>query len=261
MNIKNLMAIAGVPESYFGEIDLCLKQAEKDYVGVNWKKLKTKLFKAGKISKMVNWETERLCIDFPEYRDDDVAPVTKIKLYGDNGPWECTPEGDRPLKKWWTNQDPNSEEYKEAVKSNYWCEGEHPKSQKSVKAWLRRNGGEYLVYRLGMTIDPTNGLEIWHGSKDNMQVSFHRASGAWIINTIKQYGPIAITSRYGYECDNVYSGIYSPQAWFPIDGYELKAPVTRGWRIRFGDRKILPSLWESPFIKIDGNRSYTYWKP
>ena len=35
----------------------------------------------------------------------------------------------------------------------------------------------------------------------------------------------SVEARIGYEIDNLWNG--AEQAWYPIPGYELKAPLTR----------------------------------
>ena len=61
----------------------------------------------------------------PKYLEHDIAPMINITVHGDNGPWVETPEGGRPIENWALNTDPESEEYKQSVKDNYWCKGEH----------------------------------------------------------------------------------------------------------------------------------------
>ena len=55
-------------------------------------------------------------------------------------------------------------------------------------------------------------------------------------------------SRKGYEIDNVFSGDYTPQMWFPIPGYQLRAPVT--WSVLPGKAQSMePKRWET----VQGN--------
>lgn len=259
MDIIEMLDIAGVPKHLHAEAHESINMADKRSDGVLLKKIKVRLFKSKEIAKLLAWEDERLCLKHPELADWDIAPMINITAYGDNGPWVETPEGGRPAGNVWLNKDPNSEEYKEAVKMNYWCKGTHPRSDESHRAWYKRNGGEYLVWRLGEKINPKDDIEIWRGFEKNHFVKVTCVSGAWIIVSSKKLiGKLNINVRVGFEVDNIMCGHYSPQAWFPIPGFDLKAPVT--WSKMPGTEMVdlTPKLWEQGFNIPNGeNKTYT----
>lgn len=223
MDYVKFLKAAGVPEYLWEEAIDSINDAKRRSKGLLWHKLKVRLFKAGKIAKMIEWEHDRLVDVRPDLIDWDVAPMVNITAHGDNGPWHGTPEGDRPDERYWLNKDPASEEYKYAVSKNYWCKGEHPRSEKSRKSWYRRNGGEGRAWRLGEPVDPALYSPPWKGNG----ITVHRHMGAWIITgRTKLWGFIPCKIRLGFEIDNVFSGDSAPQMWYPVEGYELKAPVT-----------------------------------
>ena len=227
------LRLAGVPEHLHQHADACLVEAEKRSRGLTWAKWKTRLFKAGKIASLMSWETNRLIEVKPEWASMDIAPMLNITANGDNGPWVETPEGGRPNPHKWLNTDPESEDYKEAVASCYWCPGSHPRSTKARKAWYRRNGGEYLAWELGMPVGES--ATHWGYVDDKMTVDVINSGAAWIVNAKRKVlGKLWISYRCGFEVDIVYQrsifdGNSIVQAWFPVPGYELRAPVT--WAI------------------------------
>ena len=226
MNLLKLLQVAGVPAQLHPEAVASLQDAERRARGLLWHKLKVRLFRAKKIAKMIPWHADRLVDVHPELIDWDIAPMINITAHGDNGPWHGTPNGDRPDKTYWLNSDPESAEYKYAVSKNYWCKGEHPRSEKSRKSWYRRNGGEGRAWRLGSLVVPEQYTKPWVGGG----IKVHHNNGAWIITgKTKLWGFLPVKVRFGFEIDNVFSGDYAPQMWYPIDGYELRAPVT--WSI------------------------------
>jgi len=235
MSHAKLLTIAGVPPDLRGQALDALTLAQGRSRGLFAAKLKTRLLKAGRIAKAMPWEAERLIEVRPDWADDDIAPMLNITGHGDNGPWHEAPEGGRPVVGYWLNPDPQSDEYREAVAKCYWCPGHHPRSDKARKAWYRRNGGEYRAWRLGQSVDPSLPVQRWQGQDDRLSVSVVRCGDAWIVNTERKYGPLVLRGRYGFEVDNVFSGQYSPQMWFPIPGYELRAPVTWSTVPRWGD--------------------------
>ena len=80
-----------------------------------------------------------------------------------------------------------------------------------------------MAWRLGEVVLPEEYQEPWVGKG----IKVHRNNKAWIITgKTKLFGFLPVKIRVGFEIDNVFCGDYSPQMWFPIDGYELKAPVT-----------------------------------
>lgn len=223
MNISKYLTAAGVPEHLHSEALASIELARERSKGLLWAKWKVRLFKAGKIAKLIPWEAERLIDVRPDLADWDIAPAVNITAHGDNAGWVMTPDGYRPAPGRWMSQDPESDENKQAVAANYWCEGEHPRSQKSRKAWYRRNAGEYRAWRLGMSVDLTN-VQTWQA--DGIVV--YHCDGAWeIIAQDKWLGIIPIRVRVGYEIDNLFQG--GVQAWYPITGHDLRAPVT--WSI------------------------------
>lgn len=230
MDYVEYLTVAGVPAELHAEAIESLKLSEERAKGLNWKKWKVRLFKAGKIADMLEWEDERLVDKHPELIDWDIAPMINITAHGDNGPWEETPEGGRPMSGYWLNKDPESEEYKFAVSANYWKKGTHPRSKESRKAWYARNGGEGYAWRMGYPVDPSDGVQRWNGKNKKLEVQAVKSGKAWIINFKKKIiGNYGIKGRMGFEVDNVFGGVYAPQLWYPIPGYELRGPVTRSF--------------------------------
>ena len=256
MTPSQTLTLAGVPESLHAEAIASLNAADFKRSGLTWAKWKVRLFRAGKIADLLDWNDERLCIKHPELCDWDIAPMVNITAHGDNGPWEI--DGSRPKANYWLSQDVTSNEYQTAVASNYWCKGTHPRSKKSVKAWYRRNAGEYLAWRLGAAVEPSKGFEIWRGKDGKDSAVVWRCGNAWLVKSSTHIvGSLYLNSRKGYEIDNVFSGDYTPQMWFPIPGYQLRAPVT--WSVLPGKAQSLePKRWES--VRDDGEgKTYTKW--
>lgn len=234
MHIPELLAIAGVPPDLHQQAQDAITLAQGRSRGLFAAKAKTRLFRAGRIADAIPWEGARLIDYRPDWADDDIAPMLNITAQGDNNPhWIETPEGGRPVPDVWLNPDPNSDDYREAVAKCYWCKGHHPRSRKARKAWYRRNGGEYRAWRLGVPVDTSLQVQRWQGQDGRLSVEVVRCGEAWIINTSRQYGLLRITGRYGFEVDNVFGAAGGQQGWFPIPGYELRAPVTWGWRPRW----------------------------
>ncbi|QMV74135.1 hypothetical protein HS961_15525 [Comamonas piscis] len=224
MNIAKLIAKTTLPASLQADAVAALQDAEKRARGLLWAKCKVRLFKAGKISKMLTWESERLIDVRPDLLDWDVAPMINITAHGDNVPWD--PATGKPEPGQWLNKDPNSEEYKQAVAANYWCPGEHARSDKSHKAQYRRNAGEGRAYRLGMPVDVSAGpdaVQVWRNGDDTIQL--RRCGDAWQLTAFRPLlGRFGLNVRVGYEIDNVFrDGV---QQWYPIPGYDLRAPLT-----------------------------------
>lgn len=253
MNITRALQIAGVPAERHAQATASVNKATAACKGLLLHKLKGRWLMAGKIAEALPWEAERLCFLRPEWADYDIALAINITCNGDCGPW--TPDGVRPLSNFWLNPDPNSEEYQTAVKANYWLPGTHPRSKESRKAWYLRNSGEYKAWRLGQEIWPSQGLEIWRGEKGKTRAVVWHCSGAWLVKTsTKLVGKLHLNSRAGYEIDNVFSGDYTPQMWWPLPGYPLRAPVTNS-TLPGRQMTMQPKRWETV---IDG---YTSWKP
>lgn len=227
MNALRFLEIAGVPATLRLQALACIDLADERSHGLLWAKIKTRYLRAGRIARAMRWWHNRLIDARPDWADDDIAPMLNITGHGDNGPWVSTPEGDRPVQDFWLNADPTSDEYRQAVAACYWCPGHHPRSDQARKAWYRRNGGEYRAWRLGLPVDLSQGLRMWQGSAGRVQVTVHRCGGAWLVKASRRIvGPLHLVTRVGFEVDNVFSGDYAPQMWYPIPGHELRAPVT-----------------------------------
>jgi hypothetical protein len=213
MNFLKYLAAAGVPEHLWSEAVTSIEDADRRSDGLLWFKIKVRLWNADKISKLIPWEAERLLDVRPDLASWDIAPMIHITAHGDNVPW---PYGIPAPGQW---LDPNDQE---AISKNYWCKGEHPRSQKSRKAWYRRNGGEYEAWRRGLPIDVSQ-ARIWESNG----VKVYECSGAWeIIAKDKWLGVIPVKVRVGFEIDNVWRSSDNTQNWYPLPGYEQRAPVT-----------------------------------
>lgn len=258
MNTQKALTIAGVPKELHAEAIASVNLATKRTDGLLLHKIKVRYLKANKIAKLLEWEDERLCIRHPELASYDIAPMINVTAYGDNGEWEDTPLGGRPVGGRWLNKDPESQEYKDAVAKNYWCKGTHPRSFESHKAWYRRNGGEYLAWERGEAVRPSEGFEKWTGTQGSTQAIAYRADGAWIVLLSEKKGPFRVNSRIGFEVDNVYCGTHSPQAWFPIDGYELRGCATHS--VMLGkELKLAPPMWGINFVEPTERGTYLCW--
>lgn len=211
MNINSYLIAAGIPATLHQSAIACLQEADDASDGLLCSKWKVRLFKAGKIAKMLQWSDERLLDVRPDLGDWDIAPMLNITAHGDNVPW---PNG-RPAPGAWLTDTP------EARTANYWCHGEHPRSEKSRKAWYRRNAGEYLAWRLGKPVVP-GASRVWQANG----VTVRENNGAWQIEARDKWlGFIPVRVRIGYEIDNVVRDD-GTQLWFPIPGHDLRAPVT-----------------------------------
>ena len=257
MTPSQALTLAGVPESLHCEAIASLTAEDFKRSGLTWAKWKVRLFRAGKIADLLDWNDERLCIKHPELCDEDIAPVDNITCNGDMIPWAS--DGSRPLRSYWLNQDPASDDYKAAVAANHrYCPGQHPRSRASRKAWYRRNAGEYKAWRLGAAVEPSKGFEIWRGKDGKDSAVVWRCGNAWLVKSSTHLvGSLYLNSRKGYEIDNVFSGDYTAQMWFPIPGYQLRAPVT--WSVLPGKAQSLePKRWEAVKANGDG-KTYTKW--
>lgn len=61
MNLLKLLSTAGVPGHLHPEVIASLQDAERRARGLLWHKIKVRLFRAGKIAKLLQWQDERLC--------------------------------------------------------------------------------------------------------------------------------------------------------------------------------------------------------
>lgn len=259
MNLTDFLTLAGVPADLHAEALASASLARKNNAGLTLAKWKVRLFRTGRIADLLDWSDERLCTKYPDLADWDIAPMVNITAHGDNGPW--TPDGSRPLPKYWLNPDPASDEYKAAVACNYWLPGTHPRSKASVQAWYKRNAGEYRAWRMGAIVDPAQGIEIWRGSDGKTDVIVWRCGGVWLINASRKLvGSLHLHTRVGFELDNVFAGDYTPQMWWPIDGYQLRATVSYSTLPALGGIDLAPKRWEvTAPLAIGG--TYTHWKP
>lgn len=225
MDLRKLLEKAGVEPDRIDEAIASIESAKPRTEGLLWHKIKGRLFKAKELASYIPWEGERLLDYRPDLKDYDVAPMINIPGHGDNPPWVMTPQGLRPAPGMWMNKDPESEEYKKAVASNYWCKGAHPRSPESRRAWYKRNAGEFLAYRLGETVDFDRDGPPKIYVKDGIKVV--NSGKVWFIRVkTKIIGRFNWQTRLGYEIDNLWSESQNVQGWYPIPGYELKAPVT-----------------------------------
>ena len=78
MNLQKHLQAAGVPESLRAQAIACLREADKLSDGLTWAKWKVRLFKAGKIAKLLPWGAERLIDVRPDLADWDIAPAVNI---------------------------------------------------------------------------------------------------------------------------------------------------------------------------------------
>ena len=233
MDILKLLQAAGVPATELVSAHGALEGARQRAKGLLRHKLKVRLLKAGKIASLLAWSDERLRDVRPDLAAWDIAPMINITAHGDNMPWVVRGGIGLPEPGRWLNPDPDSDEYRAAVAVNYWCKGEHPRSEKSRKAWYRRNGGEHEAWARGMPVDLAQGVQIWRAAG----VTVYRCGDAWeLVAVRKVLGKLHVKTRIGYEIDNVWAESKREQFWFPIPGVELRAPVT--W-------SVLP-LWGAP---------------
>ncbi len=212
MNIIKHLRAAGVPDHYHPAAIAALEGARKRARGLLWAKWRVRLFKAGKIAKILPWNAERLMDVRPDLAAWDIAPMLNITAHGDNVPWP----GGRPAPGAWLDDTP------EARAANYWCKGEHPRSQKSRKAWYRRNAGEYEAWSRGMPVDLASGAQVWRGNGSTV----YRCGDAWQVIAQDKLLFIPAVVRIGYEISNLWRESDGAQLWFPIPGKDLRAPVT-----------------------------------
>lgn len=214
---------AGVPAVLWPEARASLAEAKRRSHGLLWGKWKVRLFRAGCISKLLDWSDERLLDVRPDLAGWDVAPMVNITAHGDNAYWN--PETGRPEPGQWMNANPASVEYPRAVDSNYWMRGAHPRSRKSRKAWYRRNAGEYIAWQRGEPVSADMPAQTW--ASDGVTV--RRRGDVWQVKgTRKLLGKLRLKFDFGFELGNLFSD-NGTQLWYPIPGHDLRAPVT--WSI------------------------------
>lgn len=222
-NVYKFLTLCSVPPSLHPFAIKSLEEAKLRSKHLNLKKWYTRLFKAKAISELLQWEDNRLIDVKSSWARHDIAPVQNITANGDNIPWLSMTQAYQDA---YLNKNPRSEEYKEAVKSNYWCKGEHPRSKKSRKAWYRRNGGEYLAWTLGRAITPHKHQTLqksWKFSNKKYRIEIIEQEGVWQINAKRRWlGPVWLDYRLGYELDNA-------AGWLPMEGFEFRATLV--WTI------------------------------
>ncbi len=227
MKIDKLLTIAGVPEAEKQAAIDCLLEVHKRADGLLLHKLKARWLMTGKLAKVLTWESERLIDVDSSLAEYDIEPMLNVTAQGDNAPWMETIQGGRPIEGHWLNLNPESQDYKNAVASCYWAKSHHPRSYEARKAWYRRNGGAYRAYQLGMAVDLSTGVKVWRGTVGKTTVSVYNCGVAWQVNATKKIvGNLCISTRIGYEITNVWNESSGLQAWYPIAGHILKAPVT-----------------------------------
>lgn len=220
MDFTKHLEAAGVKGDALQSALACLAEADARSDGLTAFKLKVRLLEADKLAKRLAWEDMRLIDVDPSLLAKDLAPARNITIMGDFLPWA---DENGPSEKLWLNKDPESAEYKEAVAANKWTKGEHPRSFKSHKGAIRRNGAEGRAWELGRAVSPGKPVDVYQG--DGYVVCHHE--GAWeLYGTVKRWGCIPFKVRVGYEIDNVIDVETLKPLWVPLAGYELRAPVT-----------------------------------
>lgn len=227
--IEQYLELAKVPKELHAEAIASLAVAELDAQGLTWHKLKTRLFKAGKLAKLMTWESERLIDVAPQHAASDVAPMQNISLLGDFLPWKGDPAKDQLTSGQFLNRDPSSAEYALGVAINKWTKGHHVRSYESHKGAIRRNGGEYEAWSRGEPVDKSRYHEPY--VSDDGTVKVFRNGNVWqIVATDRKWKIIPMKLRIGYEIDNVLGKADGSDEiihyWIPLIGYELRAPVT-----------------------------------
>lgn len=223
MDYFKYLKLAGVPQDLHRQAVASFEKAKRQSKGLIWIKLKGRIFLAKEIAKAIPWEGERLLDYKPEWKQYDVAPMININANGDNNPWVETPEGGRPQPGRFLNKNPNSLEYVVATKSNYWKKDTHPRSEEARVAWYRRNAGEFSAYERGESVSFDVKPIIYKGEG----VTVYNSGPAWMILVKKRLiGKLVWETRLGFEIDNLWSETANAQAWYPIPGAQLKAPVT-----------------------------------
>ena len=223
--ILDLLQQAGLTGDLLVNAHDTLLQARDKAKGLFWSKWRVRLFKAGKIAGMLSWSDERLLDVRPELAAWDIAPVINVTAHGDNVPWINTNDGPRPVPGAWMTDTIAARE------ANYWCPGEHPRSERSRKAWYRRNAGEFEAWSRGKAVDVAH-ARLFRANG----VTVRECNGAWQLDAhIKLLGFIPANVRIGYEISNVWRESDGAQLWYPIPGYELRAPLT--WSVIPGRKK------------------------
>lgn len=237
MNLNAYLQLARVPAPLWLDAQKAIDDAYAATGGtlgrVFWRKHRARWFRAGRIAAALPWGATRLVNVRPDWADDDIEPVRNVTCNGDVLPWD----ENGPIEHAWLNQDPASDEYKQAVAANYWLPGTHPRSTEARKAWYRRNAGAYMLYMLGRATGELPAT--WVGEEGKTRVTFLRSGEAWqLFVHRKLWLGWQIETRVGYEISNVFAKKRDGQfvkpwkpgewvkSWYPLEGRKLMAPVT-----------------------------------
>jgi len=224
--IQEYLSRAGVPGTLQAEAVEVLAEVHEKTSGLLLTKFKPRLLHAGDIAELLSWESERLIDVRPDLAEWDIAPMINITCNGDKGIWIGEPGQGRPQPGSWLNPDPESDDYKAAVAACYWCPGHHPRSYEARVAWYKRNAGEYVAYQRGVKVEEQVKPIVW--TQDGITVANH--GEAWQIRRDQHIAlGFGLKYRLGHEIDNVFDLSTGEQRWYPIPGYDLKAPVS--WSI------------------------------
>lgn len=226
VQIAELLQAAGVPPTLWPEAQASIDKARAATGGtlgaMTWRKHYVRLFRAGKIAKLLPWTANRLLDVDPDMAEWDIAPMLNITANGDNVQWAETPDGGRPNPNSWMSVDPESVDYRAAVDACYWAPGCHPRSPEARKAWYRRNACEFIAWELGCPVG-TN-VQEWTANG----ITVLRSGDAWQIHgAVPLLGPLKLKIDIGYEVANVFAKVNGKwvQGWYPLPGYELRACV------------------------------------
>lgn len=222
VQITDLLQAAGVPPTLWPEAQASIDKARAAHgwtLGLmTLRKHYVRLFKAGKIAKLLPWSANRLLDVRPDLAEWDIAPVRNVTCNGDNMPWDES----GPVAEPWSDPDLASADYRFAVLRNYWLHGTHPRSPEARKAWYRRNACEYVAWERGSPVGA--GVQEWTGGG----ITVLRSGDAWQIHgAVPLLGPLKLKIDIGYEVANVFVRRADQwvQGWYPLPGYELRACV------------------------------------
>ena len=235
MNIAKLIAKTDMPAELQPVAVVTLEAAKRKAKGLNWHKLKVRLFESKKLADKLSWESERLIDVDPALISKDIAPTRSVTAYGDHFDWD--EKTHQPQPGTWLNKDPESAEYKRAVeltKDRYI--DLHPRSGRFHRWWYKRNAGEGEAWARGVAVDMPRRPTVYLGDG----VAVLHSGDAWeLLAFRKLVGSFGIVTRVGYEIDNVWHFPKEAQGHYPIEGYELRAPLT--WTVLPGKRKAYPA--------------------
>lgn len=223
MNVEKLVAKTNAPADVQAAAVAALNEARKRAKGLTWAKWKVRWCENKEIAKLLTWESERLVDVDPSLIDKDIAPVINVTAYGDHIDWND--DTHRPEPGTWMDQDPASADYQDAVaktKAEGYL-GVHPRTKKFHEWWYRRNAGEGRAWRLGAAVDMPDRPEVFKG-KDVLLIN---SGDAWQLFAFRKLiGNFGINIRIGYEIDNVFNFSNNLQGHYPVDGWELRAPLS-----------------------------------